>query len=299
MLTGIHIAFAGGDARHLEVIRKCVELDATVTLFGYDNLNPPPVGTTKGRWVPGELTGIDVLVLPVVGTDDNGHVESIFAPGTLVFRDEHAAQLKPSTLVFTGMARPYLLNLCQRHRLRLIQLLDVDEVAIYNSIPTMEGALMMAIQNTDITLHDAQTIVLGLGRTGFTLAQGLKALGAHVRVGVRRPEHYARAFAMGYAPFYLRDLAQCVRDVDIVFNTIPALVLTAEVIARMPPHAVIIDLASSPGGTDFRYAEKRGIKALLAPGLPGIVAPKTAGQILANTIIRLILEKKGNQEGLP
>jgi dipicolinate synthase subunit A len=65
----------------------------------------------------------------------------------------------------------------------------------------------------------------------------------------------------------------------------------------MPVHTLIIDLASKPGGTDFRYAEKRGIKALLAPSLPGIVAPKTAGQILANALGLLIqgefLKRKG------
>ncbi|COH28164.1 Stage V sporulation protein FA [Streptococcus pneumoniae] len=56
----------------------------------------------------------------------------------------------------------------------------------------------------------------------------------------------------------------------------------------MPAHTLVIDLASKPGGTDFRYAEKRGVKALLAPGLPGIVAPKTAGQILANVLSQLL-----------
>lgn len=54
-------------------------------------------------------------------------------------------------------------------------------------------------------------------------------------------------------------------------------------------HTLVIDLASKPGGTDFRYAEKRGVKALLAPGLPGIVAPKTAGQILANVLSQLLI----------
>lgn len=57
----------------------------------------------------------------------------------------------------------------------------------------------------------------------------------------------------------------------------------------MPAHTLVIDLASKPGGTDFRYAEKRGVKALLAPGLPGIVAPKTAGQILANVLSQLLI----------
>jgi len=53
--------------------------------------------------------------------------------------------------------------------------------------------------------------------------------------------------------------------------------------------AVIVDLASIPGGTDFEYAQMLGIKALLAPGLPGIVAPKTAGRILAQIYPQLIL----------
>src|SRR3546814_7309297 len=49
-------------------------------------------------------------------------------------------------------------------------------------------------------------------------------------------------------------------------STIPLLIVSASVISKMPAHTLIIDLASKPGGTDFRYAEKRGIKALLAPG---------------------------------
>jgi dipicolinate synthase subunit A len=58
----------------------------------------------------------------------------------------------------------------------------------------------------------------------------------------------------------------------------------------MKKSSVIIDIASIPGGTDFRFAEKRGLKALLAPSLPGIVAPKTAGQIIAKTVCRLVLD---------
>jgi dipicolinate synthase subunit A len=102
---------------------------------------------------------------------------------------------------------------------------------------------------------------------------------------------------MRFEPFYLDDLVRQARDVDLLFNTIPTMIVTAQVIAALPPHAVVIDLASQPGGTDFRYAEKRGIKALLAPGLPGIVAPKTAGRIMANSLAQIILEdhrQRGN-----
>jgi dipicolinate synthase subunit A len=79
--------------------------------------------------------------------------------------------------------------------------------------------------------------------------------------------------------------------VDVIINTIPAKVITSLVLSKMPSRALIVDVASKPGGTDFRYAEKRGIKAILAPGIPGIVAPKTAGQIIANVLSELLLER--------
>jgi dipicolinate synthase subunit A len=161
-------------------------------------------------------------------------------------------------------------------------------VAIYNSIPTVEGAIMMAIQHTDFTIHGSQVAVLGLGRVGMSTARGFQALGAKVKVGARKSEDLARITEMAMAPFHINELANNMIDVDIVINTIPHQVLTASVLAKMPVHTLVIDLASKPGGTDFRYAEKRGIKALLAPSLPGIVAPKTAGKILANALSKLI-----------
>jgi dipicolinate synthase subunit A len=158
---------------------------------------------------------------------------------------------------------------------------------------------MMAIQNTDFTIHGSECIVLGFGRTGFTLARTLQGLGAYVRVGVHKPEQYARAWEMGLKPFYTSELSQQVLNIDLLFNTIPTMIVTAQIIANIPSRALIIDLASKPGGTDFRYAEKRGIKAMLAPGLPGIVAPRSAGLIIANTISELLMNQiktRGNEQ---
>ena len=171
-----------------------------------------------------------------------------------------------------------------------------DDVAIYNSIPTVEGTIMMAIQHTDFTIHGSNVTVLGLGRVGMSVARTFHLLGAKVKVGARKTEHIARITEMGLTPFHLDEISQWVRDSDICINTIPHPIVTASVISKMPAHTLIIDLASKPGGTDFRYAEKRGIKALLAPSLPGIVAPKTAGNILANVLTQLLQEVYENRK---
>ena len=79
-------------------------------------------------------------------------------------------------VIYTGMAKPYLRSLCDKYKIKLVEILERDDVAIYNSIPTAEGALMMAIQNTDFTIHGSTSMVLGMGRTGFTMARTCKGL---------------------------------------------------------------------------------------------------------------------------
>jgi dipicolinate synthase subunit A len=291
MLTGMQLALIGGDARQLEVIRKFSELDASVQLIGFDNLQYAFNAITKAVLGEEVLQSLDAIILPPVGTDDMGYVESIFSTNELVLTEEHIAALPKHAKVYTGMAKVYLKTICSNQGIQLVELFDRDDVAIYNSIPTAEGALMIAIQNTDFTIHGSHCMVLGLGRTGFTLARTLQGLGAHVKVGVRKPEQFARAWEMGFEPFYTTELSQQVSNIDLLFNTIPTMIVTAQIIANIPNRALIIDLASKPGGTDFRFAEKRGIKAMLAPGLPGIVAPRTAGRIIAKTLSELLMEQ--------
>lgn len=290
MLTGIEVAFIGGDARQLEIIRLLAEKDASVTLFGFDNWESNGMNTKFELLTPEALIHADAIVLPAAGMHDDGKVESLFSSYELVLTNEHFRHIPKHAKIYTGIAKTELVKYAKRHEIELVELFERDDVAIYNSIPTTEGALMMAIQHTDITIHGSECMVLGFGRTGMTLIRALKALGANVRIGVRRKEHYARAWEMGYNPFFLDDLNHEARTVDLLFNTIPHMIVTALVIANLPLSAVIIDLASKPGGTDFRYADKRGIQAMLAPGLPGIVAPKTAGRIIANCLTQLLSE---------
>lgn len=291
MLTGVRTVFLGGDARQIEVIRKCAELDASVVIAGFDKLQDSFQGVTREPLTVELLSGADVLILPVVGCDDEGRIGALYAEGPLKLEEEHIQALPKHAVVYTGMAKSYLRALCASNNIKLVELLERDDVAIYNSIPTAEGALMMAIQNTDFTIHGSTSMVLGMGRTGFTMARSLQGLGAKIKMGVRKSEHYARAEEMGWKPFMIKDLSDHLSDINLLFNTIPTMIVTAQILSKMPREAVIIDLASAPGGCDFRYAEKRGIKAMLAPGLPGIVAPKTAGIIMANTLVELISEE--------
>ncbi|MDX8288412.1 dipicolinic acid synthetase subunit A [Metabacillus indicus] len=297
MLTGLNIAVIGGDARQLEVIRKLTELDAKLFLIGFDQLDHGFTGAAKLKLGELRFEEIDVIILPVPGTNLEGLVDTIFSNEEVVLTEELIARTPPHCVIYSGISNSYLNGIIQETKRELVQLFERDDVAIYNSIPTVEGTIMMAIQHTDFTIHGSKIAVLGLGRVGMSVARTFSALGAKVKVGARKSSHIARIIEMGLQSFKLEDLEKEVTDADICINTIPHQIVTAKVISKMPPHTLIIDLASKPGGTDFKYAEKRGIKALLAPGLPGIVAPKTAGQIVANVLSSLLLEEFSKRKG--
>lgn len=288
MLTGKHLVFIGGDARQLEVIAHVTENDASATLVGFEQATRSFADTELGELTDGVLASADALVLPVAGVENDGRVDSQFSGEPITMTEAHFQALRPGTFVFTGIARRVLTEWCERYSLNLIKLMELDEVAILNSIPTAEGAIAIAMQETEITLHGSNAVVLGFGRCGQTLAHKLHAMGANVRVCARYQPELARIRERSLTPFAMKDIDHAIHDADTVFNTIPALVLSAGVLRNMRREAVIIDIASKPGGTDFRYAERRGIKALLAPSLPGLVAPKTAGHIIASSISRIL-----------
>ena len=58
----------------------------------------------------------------------------------------------------------------------------------------------------------------------------------------------------------------------------------------------LLDLASAPYGVDFEAARQLKIKAATAPGLPGKTAPKTAGGLIAESVIKRIREVGGLAE---
>jgi len=296
MLTGKHVAIIGGDARQLEVIRKLIELDAKISLIGFDQLDEGFVGATKTQLSQVDFSKVEAIMLPVSGTSLEGEVETIFSNEKIILKEDHLKSTPKHCTVYSGISNQYLKSIVQASDRKLVELFERDDVAIYNSIPTMEGTLMMVIQNTDITIHRSNVVVLGFGRVGMSVARAFHALGANVKVAAIESDLLARVFEMGFQPVELAQLAKEIENTDVCINTIPAKVLTGNILAKMPTRSLIIDLASKPGGTDFRYAEKRGIKAMLAPGLPGIVAPKTAGQIIANVLSKLLLEEQHNIE---
>ena len=85
-----------------------------------------------------------------------------------------------------------------------------------------------------------------------------------------------------------RGLEKRIGDFDFLFNTVPHLVLTEPLLQNTKPDALLIDLASAPGGTDFPAAARLGRKAMLCQGLPGKYAPASSAGAIREAIFRCV-----------
>lgn len=290
---GLRVAMLGGDERELVLLRSLLDHNFHVVVAGYPDL-PEISGSTRAQSVYEAVKGADAVVCPMSNTDEEGVIKACLDRSVRLVLDEKAFSLMGAgTPLFIGVAKPKIEMLAVKYGVRLVQVAEVDEVAVLNSIPTAEGAIAKAMAELEVTLHGSRAVVVGFGRCAVTLARMLAGIGAKVRVVARDRAQLARAFEMGLDTGRLLEIARFVEDAAVVFNTVPAMILSRDVLSRMPKSAVVIDIASAPGGTDFQAAGELGIKAFLELGIPGKVAPKTAGEVLANVVPPMILEACG------
>lgn len=289
VLEGVRLAVIGGDDREIYLIPELQRQGAYIIGLG---LEKSPLGHSIEHASSFEevMGKADALLFPMFGTDERGLVKAKYSNSPIILNNEVLESIPLGVPLFIGWARPALKVAAQKMDIKVVEIANRDDVAILNSIPSAEGTIQMAMEATNITIHSSESYVIGFGRFGITLVNMLKGMGAKVTVVARKSADLARAVEMGVRAVGFIELENVINQAEIVFNTAPALVLNRNLLEKMSREAVIIDLASIPGGTDFEYAQMLGIKAQLAPGLPGIVAPKTAGRMLAKIYPPVILE---------
>lgn len=282
----IKIAVIGGDRREEVLVENLAEKGYKLLVLSDRPLKGP--GLFISSDIEKVIKDADIVIAPMTSTDEEGFLKNTFVEERIQLNSEFFNLMKKEALFLIGFVLPDLKKLLEDKGINYIELSRLDELAILNAVPTAEAAIKIAIEETDITIADSNVLVYGLGKTGLSLAWRLKLLGANTYGVTRNKAAIARGKDLGIKMLTYDTLAEHLPEMDILFNTVPALIIDRESIALLKEDAVIIDLASAPGGTDFTAAREKGIKAILAPGLPGKTAPVTAGKILAELIPDII-----------
>lgn len=160
-----------------------------------------------------------------------------------------------------------------------------------NNVPTCEGAIQLAMEQTEYTLQGAACLVVGYGRIGTLLARKLQALGANVTVSARSARDFARIEANGLPTLDTCHLVGHLEKFQLIFNTVPAPIFGTAELSSLMPDCLIIDLASMPGGLDADAKLPTSCRLLHALSLPGRVAPLSAARAIHDTVMTILQEE--------
>ena len=158
----------------------------------------------------------------------------------------------------------------------------LEEYQIANAQLTAEGAV--ALLRPETGLSGAHVLLLGYGRIARLLARELQKAGALVTAAARSGEQRAWAEAESIEALPLDALSGALDRFDVIIGTIPAPVLTEPLLALVRKDALLLELASAPGGIDAAAAHERGLRYIRAPGLPAKYAPERAAVILRDAV---------------
>ena len=107
VLSGVKIAVVGGDDRELILVDELVKMGATVVVAGF-----PREKVGHGAFVVNTVEEVskdmEVLILPLPGTNEEGIIRAVYAETNLVLNEKSIGSLATDALVIIGSARQYL-----------------------------------------------------------------------------------------------------------------------------------------------------------------------------------------------
>lgn len=288
------VLFLGGDKRQLEIINHLEKKGHNIDIIGYKQAD------LKGSVNKIELNDIkienyNVVIFPVNGVKEDFSITSDFDIDKIILKPDFLIGISEKSIIFTGIKTNALNEMLDKVKKNAIVLMEDDEVKKENSIPTVEGIIGDLIYNTDYTINGANIFILGYGNIGKLLTEKLKGLGANLTVGVLLFEEYKKVTENDINCIYTNNqflMENSMQENDIVINTVPELIINKDYLKVVNKNAYILDISSHPHGVDFNSANELNIKNKLLLGIPGNVAPKTAGLILVNKIEDILERSK-------
>lgn len=244
------VSVIGGDLRQLTLARLLKNEGYHVFLYGFDkNIQPEGLKQEEDKDF---VLSADIVILPVPVTFDGTTVNSPYSDNPM-YVEEFLKGINPSAIVFGGQIQPNLQKALEDNHIAYRDYLKREELSIKNAVPTAEGAIEIAISETPITIHGSKSLVLGYGKIGKILSKDLYGMGAQTYVEARKYADLAMIEGHGYEPLPLENLKEHIHEFDIIFNTIPAMILDEDILKKVKKDALIIDLASKPGGAGTKF----------------------------------------------
>ncbi len=275
----------GGDDRLVELAAIFEKNGMNVSTYGMDKVEIKNIRNHSN--MEEALENSDVIVCTVPFSKDVYKINSKYS-STDIEIEEFFKKLGKGRTLILGAINNYSKELAVKYGIEYFDYYNDEAYQILNAIPTAEGALSIIINETRETLFGSKVLVLGYGRIGRLLSEYLKDLRASVYVEARKDSDLAWINARGMNAVPIKELPLYLGEMDVVVNTVPAMMLDRRMLDLVKRDAFLLDLASTPGGIDFACAAEKGIKTIHALGIPGKVACRSAAVYIYDTIQKIL-----------
>jgi len=229
------------------------------------------------------ILNADIILMGIPVTNDGITLNAPFC-GEKILLSDIAALAGDKKIIFGGKIPEGFFDG------RVYDIAKRDDFAMYNAVPTAEGALEIAMCETRHTVWGSKCLMVGYGKIGKMLCKMFSGVGAEVTATARKAFDIAMIESMGFESARTSDIVNIISRYDIIINTVPEKVIGDDALLNMRKDALIIDTASKPGGFDIEKAKGMGLNAISALSLPGKVAPKTSGEIICTTVCNILNE---------
>ena len=285
-----NVVVLGGDTRQSVLAEYLTKKSYDVQSYGI-------VSPCAGECLQDALQGADLVVLPLPITTDGKHLYQPLVQGQdLLHLDEIFERIPKTAVVFGGKCSDAIQNRASSYGLQVTDYYENEAFQQKNALLTAEGALSILMREIPRTVKGLPVVVIGYGRIAKALCRILVAMRAEVTVVARRQEAVLAASALGASAVLFRDreaLRAALSGKLAVINTAPARLIEEGDLANMRRDALVLDLASAPGGVDGIAAGTLGIRVIWALSLPGKYAPLCAGEIVGETLLEMLEEVEG------
>lgn len=269
----------GGDIRQTYVAEYLAQAGYSVFCYGIEN-----VTDNSAKNLEELINSASKIIAPVPFSKDG---RNIFIKNSYkrISIEEFAQKLNSNTTVLGG-AIPYeFYDRISSKNIRVIDILKNADVEQMNTIATAEGTIAEAICSQPTYLYASEILIIGYGKCGKVLASKMNLLGGKVTICARRLDVRKEAGDQGYSTMDFGELCNQIGNFEYIFNTVPVVVLDEKILGRVRKDAVIIDIASMPGGVDFASAEKMNLNCRHCLGLPGKYCPGALAKVYVEQIL--------------
>ena len=278
-------AVLGGDERSAILCDLLCADGHKLRCFALEKAKLCPAATKTGC-LQSCVYGADCVVLPVPA-EKAGLLNAPFS-GEKLELSQIVSALWPGQLVCGGKFDAEICALAQKANIFLSDIMKLPEFTAGNAVLTAEGALEKLMAAGKSSLWKSDVLIVGCGRIAKLLAQRLRAMGAYVCIAARSGHDRAMAKVMGLGAMDIFELESRIGEYNSIVNTVPARVISDAALCCISGEAVLLELASPPGGFDRNLAENIGLKTVFAPGLPGLCAPYTAAELVKQAVYQSI-----------